>query len=922
MTSARKHGTGPPGPPDDLLHTGGALEGRLWGDIAAELRTRSSPSAPDSGDGAGPGAVPLQIGAYQLIGLLGSGGMGDVFLAKDDRLQRQVAIKCIRMGKQMNATARERLRREAAAAATLDHPAVIHIYDILDEPAGEAIVMEYVDGYTLAQILAAGRLPAKRAVGIGRQVAEGLAAAHAVGLIHRDLKTQNVMVTPSGQARILDFGLAKRFASRGDQDHGLTTEGDVVGTARAMSPEQAEGRALDPRSDLFSLGVLLYEICTGRSPFEGSSALQTLHNVIALPPPAITGLNPDLPAALVTLVEELLAKDRDHRPPSATRVSERLREIESLPALRTLALPGGRGVDRAPVPLAGVQTFLGARPPSAVLRTPAGRPHPRWRWMAGVGLAVLAAAGAALLIHGSARRVAVVVDEPDIALSPPDERSRFVAFALKEAANHVLGSLEGIDLIGRDELAEPGVSSRDAPRVAAADEVVGTTLTCERQWCHVSLTRRAVGGGILGDPESFDVSNASEDSLKLATAVGFHLRKVYRDHPPRSGHENLTVRSDDHSRFVKLRQSSEAGQALGPLDIDALVQIARSSPGLTEAYLLAVGTARRFLRDPARANGILQEAEARHPADPRLVYERFLLRLEAGQLVEAEKAVEELEVMAPGDVRVQRARARLLVNQGNRQEAAEVCRRMVRERPSWRNLWYLADIEIDLLDEQAARGHLDQLLALSPGNPRGLEKKAELEWLMGDPTIAAGIYKGLLGREVTFDNLVNLGWSLILAGDYSGAIEANQRALDLDAADDDLLPRFNLGVAYEGRGGPDDLQSARRLYQALLDRAGAGTGGAGLHEPMLQAQALARLHRCVEAITVGNTAPREDHRAQGPFRAAIVHALCGEENNAIMYATEARRRGLSWRWFRIPGFESLHVRPEFRKLARLRADEP
>jgi tetratricopeptide (TPR) repeat protein len=547
----------------------------------------------------------------------------------------------------------------------------------------------------------------------------------------------------------------------------------------------------------------------------------------------------------------------------------------------------------------------------------------RWPWLAAAGVGALVAALAVARVRwesAPARPLAVVVQEPRIALSPPDERSRFAAFAVREAANQVLAGLMGIDLIGPEELAEAGVPPQGAPRVVAADEVLGATIACEGQWCRVSVRRQAVDGRVVADSGSFEVSSASEDSLALANAVGIHLRRMYRNHPPRVREERLEVRSDDYSRFLSLRRANETGQVLGLAAVDELERLARSSPGLTEAHVLAVGVARRFLLDPARADRMLQEAEARHPADPRLVFERFLLRQEAGQLAAAETAVGELERLAPGDVRVSRARALLLIKQGRLAEAAEVRRRMVRERPSWRNLWYLANIEIDLADEPAARQHLDQLLALSPGNRRGLEKKAELEWIMGDPAAAARIYEELLGNEVTLANLINLGWSRLLAGDYAAAIGANRRALDLDPRDDDMLSQLNLGIAYEGAG---DAEAARRLYRGLLDRLASAEGGAGLDRLLLQAQSLARLGRCVEAITVSKKALEDGKpRAQGLFQAAVIHALCREENHAIVYAREARKRGLSARWFGIPGFESLHARPEFRELVGAPASGP
>src|SRR4249919_2896753 len=224
-----------------------------------------APTDPDPALGEIPPTLDLdlpeaQIGVYRVLGRLGKGGMGDVLLAFDARLHRHVAIKRLHGDALVTPQSRERLRREAAAAARLNHSAIVQIYDILTEASGEAIVMEYVEGRTLEEMLASGPLPAGQAITIGRQIAEGLAAAHAKDLIHRDLKTQNVIVTPAGQVKILDFGLAKRLGSSAPEE-ALTREGALVGTRRAMSPEQAGGRALDTRSDLFSLGVLLYEIC-------------------------------------------------------------------------------------------------------------------------------------------------------------------------------------------------------------------------------------------------------------------------------------------------------------------------------------------------------------------------------------------------------------------------------------------------------------------------------------------------------------------------------------------------------------------------------------------------------------------------------------------------------------------------------------
>jgi serine/threonine protein kinase/tetratricopeptide (TPR) repeat protein len=247
--------------------------------------------------------------------------MGVVYRAWDEALRRSLAVKRLPPG-QSDDVARRRFRREAQAAARLNHPAIVHIYEIVESEEGDWIVMELVEGDTLSSLLAAGEIGLLQALRLAREIAEGLAEAHAQGVIHRDLKTNNVMVTKAGRAKILDFGIAKLPAGHDDVE--ISQTGMIIGTYHAMSPEQAMGLPLDHRSDLFSLGSLLYEMLTGTSPFRGGNATETLARICSYHQPPAWRLRREVPQEVSDLIDRLLAKDPRQRPANASEVSEAL----------------------------------------------------------------------------------------------------------------------------------------------------------------------------------------------------------------------------------------------------------------------------------------------------------------------------------------------------------------------------------------------------------------------------------------------------------------------------------------------------------------------------------------------------------------------------------------------------------------------
>ena len=332
-------------------------------------------------------------GQYQPLEKLGSGGMGDVIKAKDLKLNRMVALKFLRADHSGDPTRRQRFMQEAQAASALNHPNIITIHDVITEDDADIMVMEMVAGKTLDAVIPRGGLRVSQIINYSAQVADALAAAHGAGIIHRDHKPGNIMVTARDLVKLLDFGLAKLAPGAFGEDPEatgltpLTVQGTIVGTLSYMSPEQAQGKASDARSDIFSFGAVLYEMATGNRAFTGENSISTLTSVLRDEPRRVLEITPEVPEVLSDVIHKCLQKDPDARFQSMAEVRDalmRLRQLSSsgvLYAQSPLAsgimsqpvLPTSVGVPAAAIEAAKT-TVAGARPEAAAAKKPAVAP--------------------------------------------------------------------------------------------------------------------------------------------------------------------------------------------------------------------------------------------------------------------------------------------------------------------------------------------------------------------------------------------------------------------------------------------------------------------------------------------------------------------------------------------------------------------
>ena len=891
-----------------------------------------------------------RIGPYRVVQKLGSGGMGEVVLAHDDRLDRLVAIKRLHGDLVDAAHSRERFRREARIAARLNHPAIVQIHDVLHERDQDYLVMEYVAGQTLRARRSAGPMTVSEVLGIAHQIALGMATAHDLGVVHRDLKAENVLLTRSGLAKITDFGIAKLPG-----DDSVTAEGAVVGTFRAMSPEQALGRTIDHRSDLFSFGILLYEMLAGESPFRADTPYLTVQRLVLDEPRPLGELVPGIPAGLASLIHQLLAKEPLLRPRDFHEVAAMLIELAGaacdVPCHGGADLGGPPGPGEDPRPTedgyASITAVTEDLTPSpaidshhhpdayahpAVPRAPAGRWQTTALWAATVAALGIGYAAYGTGSHAAPRAplVRVAVLAPRGSGADGNAGIALLAVAVRNAIMSDLRARTGLELVPWGDIeryvADAAHDSARSPTQRAiraamgADEVIATDLQCASDSCRVTLERDAEASGVP-PPESFQL--ATDTAARPSATVSAHLSRLYPDHPALETAGTAVIDPADQARYLRLVQDYWAGIPLPSeqllAEIDAIRE--RSSQSI-DVLLFEVDVLRhRYLEteDPAltrRSLKLLDDADRLFPDTYDIISARFDIQLSAGRTEDAGATLDHLDTLDPDSRTTHLQHAKLARARGQLDQARiELDAAAQRDALSWSVPYYRALLLRDLGDRAGGRQAVSQLLARSPGNYAGLSMRAHDEFEDGHLACAEQLYARLVARQPLYNECVNLGYVRSQLGRYREAATSFRCALQMQP--DTPEARLDLAESLLLAGDTDAAtEHLRSAYQLLIRRRrDAPDGELRGADPLVEAQTLAYLGRTDTAMAAEARArvtallTAASSRRAALYTAALVHAALGDHELAARYVTECLDAGDNPATFALPWFDNLRRDP-------------
>ncbi len=891
-----------------------------------------------------------QLAHYQLQKALGRGGMGQVTLALDTRLQRQVAIK--RLLSDSNTAQQQRLQREAAALAQINHPHVVQLYDILQLDDATALVMEYVDGADLKQYLKEHLVSLQQRLQWLVQISQGLAAIHAQGIIHRDLKAENILISQERMAKITDLGIAKVQSDNNQAE--LTATGQLIGSFSAFSPEQALGKALNERSDLFSFGILAFRLLCGSHPFgDSSQQQQLLQNILHHAPLAAGRLNPDLPQPLQQLLQQLLQKDPAQRPASAQWVSEQLQTLlhtlpahaQSVTGTETLSeLPSAQfsalhttGLDHSSLEQQAVLSEYAKntayQPASAALsanQSPTVPPFKRslrTGLIASLMLLLIAALAAGIYAYWpfkqapSNRYVAVLPPEINTDSPMSAGQQALVIDTLAESLEQQILSSPALQLISPRDVAKTSGSYGQRAAAVAADMLIASELDCAAQRCDIRLSRVEAKNDDNGR-ERWAVQQQQQwpalidDQYRnLGLEAAARLSQLLPDYLAGDGAligggrgAAQRLSEADYQAFIELRHAVMITGLVQPAQWQQLVALQNQLGDYLPFYEVASFLGLLLFDDtqePRYLNellALLQGAEQRLGPQLGLLDKQFELYLRQQAFEQAEALITTMQNLGADAAMLATERGLLANYQGRFTEATAYYQQAIALAPTTGRWYEMAHNYFWQGDYAAALTALEQLAELDPNYSLLLDLRSEVYLYSGQLDKAIDGYKLLLQQQPSAITYTNLSLAQQLAGRFSAAKTAATKAVR-------LAPKYQAGQLNlaDSQSLTGDWAAAKAGYQAV---AAASVDKQDYYHRYIYAQAQAQLGNHSAAFKAMHQALRQwPDNPEVLFSAALVYTLAEQWPVAISYAGQSLAQGLSPVFYQLPWFAPLCAQP-------------
>lgn len=759
---------------------------------------------------------------YHVVSLLGEGGMGSVYKAVDRELDRLVAIKVIRPGLVADPSAVQRFKQELLLGSRISHKHILRIHDLGEVEGLKFISMAFVDGEDLHTILRReGRLPLERALGIARQVADALAAAHAEGVVHRDLKPHNVLIDRSGTAFISDFGLAKSLVSAPD----MTRSGELLGTPRYMAPEQVSGGPIDHRVDIYAFGLILYEMATGTVPFRGNSAIQELLARVQHKPPDPATINPDLPKALSAVILRCLETDPADRYQSADEILNALdasfdapsgsrrtvRRAESVHAPSPLPAPKWWADRRLLAAAAAVVLLAGAWMTWRLTRASDGEP-------ASGG----ADAGPASTSPAPARLLAVL---PFRVLG--DQQLRYVGDGVVEALSSRLFQLEGVSVISsRDvEQARNATSLDEAARTLGANLVVEGTVQAAGDNLRLVVNLHDVPGKRQIWSRQFTGTRDALFSLQdgiydgIVSALSLSPRADSLAHSS----DRPTDDIEAYDLYLKGRDALRSGQDPDRLkqSIDFFEQAIKQDGGFALAYA-GLADASLVMYEENRDSFWVERARAaatraRELDDrlPEVHYSLGSVYSDSGRYNEAVTVLRRALELAPHSDEAHRRLGIAYQALGRKQEAVGALQKAIGVNPYfWVNHNALGDAFLQFADYDEAIDEFRRVTELEPKNPVGYGNMGSAYFSQGEWEKAVTAFQQSLALQPHWLTYSSLGTAYFYLKRYPEAVKAFEEAVKLNPNDAITVGNLADGLRWAG-----DRDRSRSTYETALSLA-------------------------------------------------------------------------------------------------------